>query len=314
MINRNALTAILMAMFLALNISGCSTETLDMPSSSGEKEVGAVSTEESGEREVPVNKKATVKIIPENPTVGVQLQAITTGGQNVNYRWERNDDEIVGIDTNVLKDGFLEGDMVSVRVFTENSEATASVVISNAVPIITDVTITPEYIYSGTDIHIEVRVEDPDHDETTLTYKWFVNDGEILYEKEPVLKSDKFERGDNVSFQVIPSDGKDDGNVFNSALMTIPNGVPIFLSSPPLIFKSHTYNYKVRVEDPDGDHLEFRLSEAPDGMVIDPETGEIMWNITGSGEGEHTVEIVAEDDFGGEGFQKYALTITVQEG
>ncbi len=311
---RNAFTSILMAIFLALYLSGCSRETIDMPSSSDDgKEADAVSTE-SGERDSSMDKKATVKIIPENPSVGDELQAIVTGGQNVNYRWETNDREIDGINASVLKDGFLKGDMVAVRVFTENSEATDSVVIGNALPIITDVTITPEYIYSGTDIHIEVKVEDPDHDETNLTYKWFVNDGEVFYEKEPVLKSDEFERGDEVSFQVIPSDGKDDGDVFNSSLMTIPNGVPLFLSSPPLTFKSRIYNYKVRAEDPDGDHLKFRLSEAPDGMVIDPETGEIRWDITEDGEGEHTVEIVAEDGLGGEGFQKYALTITMQEG
>ena len=313
MINRNTLTPIFLAISLVLNLSGCSEEIAGVPLSSVGGEGVAISIK-PGEKSVSTEGKISVKIIPQNPNVKDELQAITTGGQNVSYRWEKNDDEIDGVNASVLKGGFLMGDMVTVKVFMEGGEATDSVVIGNALPIITDVTITPEYIYSGTDIHIEVKVEDPDHDETNLTYTWFVNGGEVLYEKAPALKSDKFERGDNVSFQVIPSDGKDDGNVFNSALMTIPNGVPLFLSSPPSTFKSHRYNYKVRVEDPDGDHLEFRLSEAPDGMVIDPETGEITWDITENVEGEHTVEIVVEDDFGGEGFQKYALTITMQEG
>ncbi len=312
MINRNTLTPIFLAISLVLNLSGCSEEIAGVPLSSGGGEGVAISIK-PGEKSVSIERNISVKIIPQNPNVKDELQAITTGGQNVNYRWERNDDEIDGVNASVLKGGFLMGDRVTVKVFMEGGEATDAVVIGNALPIITDVTITPEYIYSRTDIHIEVKVEDPDHDETNLTYKWFVNGGEILYEKAPVLKSDKFERGDNVSFQVIPSDGKEDGNVFNSALMAIPNGVPFFLSSPPSTFKSHSYNYKVRAEDPDGDHLEFRLSEAPEGMIIDTESGEINWDITEDGEGEHIVEIIAEDDFGGEGFQKYALTIAIQE-
>lgn len=312
MINRNALTSLFLAISLVLNLSGCSEEIADVPLSSGGREGVAISIK-SGEKSASIGGNISVKIIPPNPNVKNELQAIITGGQNVNYRWAKNDNEIDGINASVLKGGFLKGDIVTVKVFTENGEATDSVVIGNALPIITDVTVTPEYIYSGTDIHVEVKVEDPDYDETNLTYKWFVNDEDVSYETGSVLKSDLFERGDNVSFQVIPSDGKDDGDVYNSSLMTIPNGVPLFLSSPPSTFKSRTYNYKVRAEDPDGDHLKFRLSEAPDGMVIDPETGEIKWNITEDGEGEHIVEIIAEDDFGGEGFQKYALTIAMQE-
>ncbi len=79
---RNAFTSILTAIFLALYLSGCSRETIEMPSSSGGKEADAVSTE-SGEGHSSMDKKVTVKIIPENPSSGDELQGVTTGGQSV---------------------------------------------------------------------------------------------------------------------------------------------------------------------------------------------------------------------------------------
>jgi hypothetical protein len=309
---RKAIAIVLLVISLAVYLSGCSRDTRETPFSSGGENANSLLSE-SEEINLPLDGDISVKIIPENPSVSDDLHAITTGGRNVTYSWVINDHKIDGTNASVLKEGFLRGDTVTVKVSAENSEATDSVVIKNSLPIITAVTITPEYIHSGTDIKVDVRAEDPDRDTTRLTYKWFVNDTEIAYETGPILKSDYFERGDDVAFQVVPSDGKESGKSFNSALMTIPNAVPLFLSSPPLKFKSQTYTYQVRVEDPDGDKVNFRLSEAPAGMMIHPESGEIKWKIAEQGEGVHTVEIVAADDFGGEGFQRYALTVAVKE-
>jgi len=76
-------------------------------------------------------------------------------------------------------------------------------------------------------------------------------------------------------------------------------------------FKSLTYTYHAVAEDVDGDSITFSLGSAPAGMTIEPETGSIDWKIGRGDTGDHNIEVVAEDGFGGKAFQKYTLSITI---
>ena len=58
------------------------------------------------------------------------------------------------------------------------------------------------------------------------------------------------------------------------------------------------YNVTVEATDEDDDELTYSLEEAPDGMEIDDETGEITWTPDSSQLGENDVEVKVEDEHG----------------
>jgi hypothetical protein len=76
-------------------------------------------------------------------------------------------------------------------------------------------------------------------------------------------------------------------------------------------FESRVYRYQVKAEDVDGDALAFVLVNAPAGMVIGKETGEIVWQIGEDQTGEHRVRIEVQDEAGAKAFQEYSITISL---
>lgn len=256
--------------------------------------------------------KLSVKISPESPTVEGDLQAIPVGGE-VNYRWERNG-QVINVETGPVlpKDRYSKGDVISVTVTAHGAEGTASVRIRNSPPRITSVPFSPEYLHRGVDITVAPEAFDADGDRVRFRYKWLVN-GEERSE-DSVLKGDQFKKGDKIIIKVIPYDNDEDGVVFTSKPLVIPNAPPSFVSSPPQHFQGEIYMYHAKAEDPDGDILTYSLAAAPQGMTIDNKTGAIEWKINKEAAGTHTLEVVAKDPEGSKAIQKYSLLITIPGG
>lgn len=169
----------------------------------------------------------------------------------------------------------------------------------------------PDRIYRGVDITAIPEGVDADGDPMSFQYQWVINGEVSPTESSAVLKGDRYKRGDKLSVKVTALDGEGPGEVYYPLPIIIPNAPPRFTSSPPMEFKSLTYTYYVRAEDADGDPIRFSLTSAPAGMTIDPETGSMDWIIGRGDTGDHTIEVVAEDGFGGKAFQKYTLSITI---
>ena len=70
------------------------------------------------------------------------------------------------------------------------------------------------------------------------------------------------------------------------------------------------YTYDVEAEDPDGDELIYSLTQSPDGMVIDPDTGLITWDTFEEELGDYNVTVLVEDGNGGTDTQTFTLTLT----
>jgi RHS repeat-associated protein len=125
--------------------------------------------------------------------------------------------------------------------------------------------------------------------------------------------------GGEVTVQVAkstPQPAVDDGRLYKS----VPtenlcgqhdiNNSPIIYTKPELNAKTETtYNYQVQAHDPDQDALTYRLTAAPQGMVIDSNTGLIEWSIGPSQAGEQTVEVVADDGRGGKDTQQFIIDV-----
>ena len=77
----------------------------------------------------------------------------------------------------------------------------------------------------------------------------------------------------------MPYDDEEDGIVFVSDGMEIPNAPPRFLSTPPRKLSGMNYRYAAQVTDVDDDPVTFDLTVGPRGMVVDPDTGLVSWVI-----------------------------------
>ncbi len=259
----------------------------------------------------------TVKILPEMPTVVSDLNAVVayTGSGQVAEKWERNGQMIEGENSPVLfsKKRFVKGDRITVTITADGESASATVEIKNSLPVVTSLMFSPEFIYRGVDITASPVGFDADGDLVRFTYKWSVN-GEELSEITPVMRGDRFKRGDRVSLVIIPYDNEGEGVPFISKPIIIPNAPPHFVSTPPAEFQAETYVYQAVAEDPDGDILTYSLVSAPQGMTIDARTGMITMKIMKEHAGTHPIEIVVQDPEGTRVSQQYSLTLTMPRG
>jgi RHS repeat-associated protein len=67
------------------------------------------------------------------------------------------------------------------------------------------------------------------------------------------------------------------------------------------------YTYQVTAQDPEGDPLSYRLSDAPAGMTIDPASGLIEWTPTAAQAGAASVTVIVTDSAGGSASQSFVL-------
>ena len=66
----------------------------------------------------------------------------------------------------------------------------------------------------------------------------------------------------------------------------------------------------VKANDPEGDQpLRYELLQSPNGMHIDPYSGELEWRPAADQAGTHTVEIAVSDNRGGRSTQLFELPI-----
>jgi len=155
-----------------------------------------------------------------------------------------------------------------------------------------------------------IQAKDPDGDEISFKYLWKINGEEIEGATDEALKwQDEFKKGDKITLEVIPFDGKEEGLLRIEGNFTIPNSPPKITSEPEPKMEGGKFSYAVRTEDPDGDPVEYTLKNAPKGMVIEPATGLITWNFDKKDAGEHKIEIIASDPEGAKSVQVLNLTI-----
>src|SRR3989337_1938443 len=237
--------------------------------------------------------KLTVKIIPDMPTVKQDI-----AGENTQR---------------VMKERFKKGDVISVTVTVDGNTASASAVIQNSLPEVKSVPFSPQRGHRGIDISVAPIGFDADGDAVDYHYQWVINGEEPVGENRQVLKGDRFKRGDAIFVKVTPFDEEGEGQIYKTRPIIIPDAPPKFTSYPPQGFKGNTYKYNVTAEDPDGDAITYFLASAPKGMTIDSSTGVIEWQIAPESAGAHKIEVAAQDEEGLRAFQRYTLTIAIQE-
>jgi RHS repeat-associated protein len=88
------------------------------------------------------------------------------------------------------------------------------------------------------------------------------------------------------------------------------NYAPVIISEA--IVKASTsqkYVYDVNAIDPDEDSLTYSLVTAPEGMTINPLTGEIVWETVGKTIGSYNVKVSVNDNRGGIDTQEFVIAL-----
>ena len=89
------------------------------------------------------------------------------------------------------------------------------------------------------------------------------------------------------------------------------NRVPVITSAPVTLTNlEREYRYNATGFDPDGDVLIWALDEAPEGMVIDPQSGSIRWQPQAEQLGEFEIQVRLVDPLGSFVVQSYVLQVT----
>ena len=92
------------------------------------------------------------------------------------------------------------------------------------------------------------------------------------------------------------------------------NQAPTITSTPQRYAREESlYQYQVTAVDPEGQPVEFYLLQAPMGMTIDRDTGQIDWTPTVYQNGPHTITVAALDSEGASGQQQYTLTVRANQ-
>ncbi|MCC6007963.1 MAG: tandem-95 repeat protein, partial [Rhodobacteraceae bacterium] len=88
------------------------------------------------------------------------------------------------------------------------------------------------------------------------------------------------------------------------------NAPPVVLSQPPLEARAgETWRYDVESHDADGDQVFHALKTAPDGMTIDPRTGEIEWTPGPEAAAETEVVVHVFDVLGAGSLQRFVIDV-----
>ncbi|MCD6418542.1 T9SS type A sorting domain-containing protein [bacterium] len=185
------------------------------------------------------------------------------------YQWYVNDEVVDGATAATLDgDYFDKGDEVYCEITPHDAYSdgapvnTATVTIVNSPPYADYVDILVAPLGGPTELSTLtaaiINPGDPDEDELTYTYEWFVNGSPLgLDPTTDHIDGEYFDRGNDVFVQVTISDGEDE-TVLTSATITIGNALPVitdFGIVPENPYTDDDLSVALDYNDPDGDDV-----------------------------------------------------------
>ncbi len=186
---------------------------------------------------------------------------------------------------NTIKAVIIKGD----REFISNE-----ITRRNTAPSIINAKLFPEAPSSVSTFTTQANATDIDDDLISYNYRWYVNDE---YRGNDSFLETELQRGDDVRVEISPTDREDTGKSV-SLTSEIYNAIPTVSESAPVI-EENIYLHRIDVSDPDGDTLTFTLNKGPEGMSVD-QSGVLRWEIKPDDAGDYEIEVLVNDNHGGE--------------
>lgn len=118
----------------------------------------------------------------------------------------------------------------------------------------------PEPLTRSGPVTVSLSVEDPEHDPVTFQYRWYVNENLIQGETGPEFPPEKLQRGDRVSVEVTPSDGRSTGVLYKTQSVLVGNTLPfvVRVGLPEQIRPGDTVKVDAEIRDADNDEVHVR--------------------------------------------------------
>jgi len=254
----------------------------------------------------------SVTLSPESPLKGAHIRAEVKGiKEPIEYHWFINGVESNNNSPILSTENLKRGDMIKVTVKNNSLSIDSNIVtIGNTPPKIKKAYLYPKSPMQNSKFKIDIEGVDPDGDNISFNYEWFVNGSTTGYTGE-TFSSPSLKYGDEISVKITPFDGIDYGTEVTRSV--------IIGNSPPVIeeksfnqtITQKSFSTQIHASDPDGDPLTYALKEAPPGMTID-NSGLIKWNVPPDFKGKARVTVSVTDGHGGEASQSFTLEITPQ--
>lgn len=243
-------------------------------------------------------------------SVGFEMSTEITGNRVV---WFVNDNAVSTSDYfrfDARAMGARKGDRLQAKAYVGEVEVSSDeVVIENSRPVIGNLRIMPEVWGPGDQIYLELDSFDLDGDPVSIEYEWTLNDLPAGFSK---IISGAIQRGDRFTVKATPYDGEVYGEA-QALIRTVANVPPQLSLHKNFTFDGELYIYNTVGMDPDGDRLTFGLINAPEGMSIDPMTGQIRWSVPKTFTGKADYIITASDSKGGTSEMQMSFTITEEK-
>jgi len=181
---------------------------------------------------------ASVQIGPEDPlkddVVAATFEgAVDPDGDEISYQYEWLINGVVsGSAPELPSSRFKKGDRIRLRASPTDGQDVGEPVESNTItaannaPSIAEVRLTPASPYTDDVLATEVFTSDPDGDDVSVVYEWYVNGSRISVSDAELDGSVWFDKGDTVYVSAAPSDGTDTGDKVTSSTVTIINSTP----------------------------------------------------------------------------------------
>ena len=256
----------------------------------------------------PITLNETVKVMIETDDSRSSIAGIR-------YQWMVNDAPLPDQTGPTLMPSMLKrGDRVTVGLVPTSGTVQGTryqagpVVVGNSPPAIVQLSIDrPDDPHAP--VFAKMEAVDADQDEMQFDFRWWRNKKVVKQGPESTLDTTGFQAKDILEVEVTPRDHLSAGKPARSESIYFGNSPPKIVSTPAGLIGRERYEYTVKAVDTDGDPLSFLLEAAPPGMVINKETGYLLWQILPDQLGSHLVRIVAEDDQGGKAFQEFRFTL-----
>lgn len=118
----------------------------------------------------------------------------------------------------------------------------------------------PDPITKSGPTTISLSVEDLEHDTVTLQYRWYVNESLVQGETGSQFPPEKLQRGDRVSVEITPSDGRSTGIPYKTQSVQVGNTLPFVVSVglPEQIRPGDTVKVEAEIKDADNDDVHVR--------------------------------------------------------
>jgi hypothetical protein len=234
-----------------------------------------------------------------------------SGTAGFQYQWMVNGDLLQDQTGPTLTPSMLKrGDRVTVGLVPTSGKIQGTryqagpVVVGNTPPVVTHLSIDrPDDPHAP--VFAKMDALDADQDEMQFEFRWWRNNKVVKQGPEQTLDTTGFQSKDTLEVEVTPRDHLSAGKPVHSELVYVGNSPPKIISAPAVPIGRERYEYTVKAVDADGDPLSFLLEAAPPGMVINKESGHLVWQIPSDLFGSHRVRIVAEDGQGGKAFQEF---------